>query len=112
MGDFNYDELADVRPEAAPLFSAFYVAVMVFVVLCVFIAILTKYYEVVSNEMKKENELVQKELLDVVEFFRDFRLWVSELCGQRSSSKWPVVTSLHVLTTYPTNVTNCLYYNY
>ncbi len=94
MGDFNYDELSAVRPHAAPLFSAFYVAVMVFVVLCVFIAILTKYYEVVSSEMQKENNLIQKELLDVFEFLRDFRLMITSFLRLRDTSKNIISLSL------------------
>ena len=52
LGDFNYEELSIARPRLAPIFFWMYNVVVIFVVINMFIAIITSYFEEVHRDAK------------------------------------------------------------
>tara|TARA_B110000208_G_scaffold45802_1_gene60746 strand:+ start:1896 stop:5666 length:3771 start_codon:yes stop_codon:yes gene_type:complete len=56
LGDFDYAELSDASPEGAPLFFYLYTALMSFVQLNLFIAIVITFFDIVRNEDKIASE--------------------------------------------------------
>jgi hypothetical protein len=77
MGTFNYNELAAVRPDTSPYIAGLYVAVMLFIVLNVFIAILSKYFAIVSDKSHEEEALIQKELVSFADVIKSTRLLIN-----------------------------------
>ena len=56
VGDFDYDELSDSHYWVGPAFFWFYIVLMFFILMSVFIALISEGYEEARDELRRESD--------------------------------------------------------